>query len=240
MAVGAPILVASLAEAGNTNSAHIAPVVVPVPVGTVVVATIVESVATHTHTCGDSKGNTWTPMTKASNAGTQPISSQYFWTVVTTALTTSDTITVTSSSTGNAVVIAEAMPAADTGSPIDVGVTSATGNSTAWAGNSISPAIDSMAYCAGGIGIGTATESGIAAGWTKSQRLGSAGTGSRALLSVYKPTLATGAVSAAATITSATNSWSAMTISIKAAATLEQLRGRRVQKQSALVRASSF
>lgn len=217
MAVGTPALVASVAETTNLNTAHVAAVTVAVPVSTFLLVTIVESVAAHTHTCTDSKSNTWTPLTKASNSGTQPLSSQFFWTVVTVPLTTSDTITVTSSAAGNAVVIAETLDSVASASPIDVSVVSNTGTSSAWASTAISPSVDSMVYIAGGIGVSTASYTGLTAGYTQSQKLSSSGTGNRTLLSIYKPTTATGSTSAAATLGTATNSWSAMAISIKAA-----------------------
>lgn len=216
MAVGTPVAVASCAETVNTNTAHVGTVAVAQPVGAFILLTIVESNATHTFTCADTKSNTWTGLTRASNAGTQPLSSQYFWTVVTTALTTSDTITVTGSAAGNAVWIASSFAGVDNSNPIDVAVVNATGVSAAWASTGISPTVGSMVYVAGGIGVSTATYTGLTAGYTQDQKVSSSGTGNRTVLGVYKPTTAAGSTSAAATLGTALNSWSAMAVSLRA------------------------
>lgn len=220
MSISAPTLVGSLAETANTNTAHAIPVANAVTSGKLVIVTIVESNATHTFTIADSKSNTWHALTKASSANTQPCSSQMWWSVLTTGLTTSDTITVTGNSAGNAVAWAETIPGADTGTPIAVDGTGSntSGQSTAWASTSLSCTAGDLMYVAGGIGIGSASYSGLTSGFTQSQKVSSSGTGNRTGLSVYQVIPSSGSYSAAATLGTGSNSWSAMAVSIKAAA----------------------
>lgn len=78
--------------------------------------------------CADSQGNTYTA--SGANVVNNTVSSRQFWSILTTALTTSDTVTCTySNSVARKAVTLLALSGSDA-SPVDASSTSANGNST--------------------------------------------------------------------------------------------------------------
>ena len=105
-----PVLASAYASTGNVTTSGALALSSAVSAGETVVVTVHGGGTGITFGVSDSQGNTWQSAT-LQTCTTTPSSTQIWWTVVTTALTTSDTITVTRSAAGGLGVQAWKLPA---------------------------------------------------------------------------------------------------------------------------------
>lgn len=189
-------------------------VMAPVPVGDVVYVALGLGAASPATGVSDNKGNTWSKL--ASSAATTTAQTVELWfTVITTALTTADTITVTRAPTGGILWHARAVHGADTTAPFGMPVTAA-------ASSTGTPTGALVTVPGGGLGLmafsyqTNVTISALNAGWTGVYNDKSTGAGNpRALVVAEATETATpGASSSVAGI------WAMITVHVNPASTV--------------------
>lgn len=139
-----------------------------VPVGAILLVTVIGNGGTATYTVSDSKSHTWTAVTITRVTSGAANSAQMFYTRVTSEMTTSDTITTTRSAGGVLGVHAHWFSGVRTVTPLDNSGTTPIAN----AANTATPAVAALTVSAGSVVLahtGTQdnrTVSALASGYT--------------------------------------------------------------------------
>lgn len=217
MTVSAPSAIVDY-ESTTSVTAHSKAVGVTVPSGTFVVVCAVSSARTAaSFTISDSQGNTWThaagpyPSPTSGNTSTAQIA----WSTLTTGWSATDTISATTDVAGGLDFAAFSLTGVNS-TPIDVAASAASGTGTAWAAPAVTGATGGLIVAFGGIGGSGATLT-PGAGFTQYIRIAGSGTNPRAMAVEYMQ--GDGSSHTPTGTISASNPWSAVSLSFAAAAT---------------------
>lgn len=214
MTVSAPSAIVDY-ESTTSVTAHSKAVGMTVPAGTFVAVCAASSARTAvSFVITDSQGNTWThatggpfPSPTTGNTSTAQIA----WTVLGGAgWSATDTITATTDIAGGLDFAAFSLVGVRAGTPIDVAAAAASGTGTAWAAPAVTGTTGSLIIAFGGIGGSGATFT-PSAGFTLYLRVAGSGTNPRAMAIEYAQ--GDGTSKTPAGTISASNPWSAVSLS---------------------------
>lgn len=131
MAVSVPTTVCTFGSTGSVTTSTAQALTAAVPLGALLMVTVGGAASSVTYGVSDSQGHTWSSLTLWTQATGTLMSTQVFYTKITTALTTSDTLTATRSNSNTLDFFAEYVTGQDPTTPIgNGGVTQNTSSST--------------------------------------------------------------------------------------------------------------
>ena len=219
MPVGTPVAASAVTpSAANGTTSGPIPVTTAVSAGGVIWAEIVAGAAAPGLSAPtDTQGNTWTLITPSVAASGSATSTTFAYSVLTTGLTTSDTVTVTRSVAGSLTVKLYTASGIDTGTAPVTGSANSTVAVTSVAAGSVTPAAGDLVVELGGMGTGAGTATPGAGYTTLTTAVESTGdTNPRGMYSQYQVMGSGGSITPTYTIASG-KAYAAMAIVWKAA-----------------------